>query len=164
MTYTLTTAVSAVIDRVLLMQAAIIATSTNEVKDWIHWEQEPPYWVNRPARLIRTDDAGGYYDLEMTMRLILAHISEVKTDYGDGTTPQARAWTYIPEVIAYFETYDRLNMPGQTELTYLAPQRLTISCNTGADIVSLPGQSNVSYKADFELTIPLLIMEQYGGN
>ena len=167
MTFPLTTAVDAVITRVLLMEAsAIVAltpSSVNEVKDWIHWEQQTPYFTNRISRLAETEADSGRYDLGITMRLIIAHIATVKTDYSDGETPQAKAWTYIPEILQYFETYHQLDPLGQAEVQYLDPIGLTISCNTGTDEVSLPGQTNTSLKADFELTIPLLIMSQRGG-
>ena len=156
---TLATQVSALIDRLVILEPlsiAAITANTYATPNWIATSQTWPYWTNRPSRLIRRQRRD-QYELGVIMRLNLSHISSatVGTD-----TVQDKAFQYIPETLAYFEAIrTTLAVGAYAEIAYLDSAGITISCPRGLDYFTNPylGKMEALY-IDFEMSVPFSLM------
>ncbi|MFA5608405.1 MAG: hypothetical protein WDA07_14750 [Leucobacter sp.] len=152
----LTTAVEDAIDRVLEMQKLAVPESTEAVKRWYH-VADPPYWVNAPGALGTPQGPrdATRYELTVMMRLVIGNAVDMARDETATANVQNKAWTWLPQVMRYFEKHRRLSPPGLAGLTYIAPQGATIRSMRQADLnrLQIPVAA-LLYTLDFELTIP----------
>jgi hypothetical protein len=155
--HTLTTAVDALIDRVVTLQPLAIAQVTaNTVADkmWFWNSPSAPFWGNRPGGL-REIRRGERWELTIISRLWLAHMASSTVGT---TTPQDLAWQYIPETLTYFDAVKTTLAPsGYAELNYLAPEGLTITCPRGMDYMDYMGTSYEAIYIEFVLVMPFLL-------
>lgn len=155
---TLTTAINAMIDRIVTLEPLSIAevtAGTFATKQWRYINAELPYWVNRPGALALTKRRD-IWTQNLTSSLIIAHIAvgTVGTN-----TPQELAWQYIPEVLRYFTAIRTTLAPsGFVELDYIAPEGLIITCPRGLDSLFLPQTRFETLYIDFEFIVPFMLV------
>ncbi|MFA7386082.1 MAG: hypothetical protein WCZ87_00320 [Thiohalobacteraceae bacterium] len=153
---TLVTAVDAVVERLLDMERLAVPEATGAYPRWYE-VGEPPYWLNVPLALgtpTGPEDVTRY-ELVAGMRLVLGNAVDVAHDAEAVANVQNKAWTWLPQVMRYFQTHRRMNPPGLPGLRFLAPEGVTIRQMRQPDLnqLRLPVAS-ILYALDFELTIP----------
>lgn len=159
MSDTLKTVALNVLERVLVMELLAVPDATAAFKRWIEFQQQPPFWVNRPGPVPSPSGADKMptYELSPTMRLVLAyHHDVIREDEVDGNI-QERAWDYQADVMAYFERYRRLDPPGHAPVAHLGHAPVTIDCPIGLDLKMLPLSRSVYLAMDFELVVPVTV-------
>jgi len=154
MTDLLTTAVSETITRVLAMEKLAVTASVGQSKEWIHWEQQVPYWTNRIGGFVT--DGQHQWTMTIIARLVLSHLSQATAG---STSPAEAVWGYVPNTLRYFNRYRDLKPPALTEIKYLAPQGITINARSGMDIFNIPGQTFTALYVDFSIEVPFLIYD-----
>jgi hypothetical protein len=157
MTSTLETTVGAVLDRLVEMERLAVPDAVNAVKHWYHWEPGAPYWTNQITGLTTPGDHR--WELKVSMYLIVGHASQAVA--GGALSIQDMACRYIPATLAYFVQYNQLNPPGLSDVLNLAPAGVRMACPQGLDALNLPGQTATFLCVEFELTVPLLIYEEF---
>jgi len=155
----LTTAVDALATRIVALEPLSIAEITSDVTAYNQWNyraQKYPHWTNRPTSLTELERSTQKWQLGMTARLNLAVIEAGAV----GTvTPQQQAWKYIPEVLMYFEAIQTtLAVGAYTEISYLAPEGITITCPAGMDYVFNPYTGLEALYIDFQISAPFSLM------
>lgn len=159
MTDTLETIASNVLERVLVMELLAVPDATAALSQWINFEPQPPFWLNRPGPVPSPSGADKMptYELSLIMRLALAyHHDVIREDDIDGNV-QERAWGYQVAVMAFFERYSRLDPPGHTPVAHLGREPVTIDCPIGLDLKMLPLSRSVYLAMDFELVVPVTV-------
>lgn len=162
MTTLLETAVAEIYPKVLQMEGLVIP-DTYASSEWIYQQQTVPYWINRISGL--TSPAKGKWDMEITMRLILAHISQANAGT---TTPQQDSWKFIPRVVDYFDTHRILefkytSIVGGEEVEtivltkYVDPIGVSIESPDGMDVFFDRYTKSTQVYAEFTLVVPISI-------
>jgi hypothetical protein len=160
MTDALVTAVDAVITRVLIMEALAVTDSVSESRRWVEFNQDWPYWVNRPGGLAGPTGPEDMpeYELTIIMRLVLAyHASAHREDEVSGNV-QDKAWEYEASVMRYFELNNLLNPSGYDPINWVG--RCSITCPIGLDLKILPLARDIFLAIDFNLTVPITIGQE----
>ena len=159
---TLTTAVTALIDRVVILEPLSIAeitAGTQASKQWALNSQTYPYWTNRCSRLQELDKARRAWEMGINARLTLAHIAAGQVNVSGTNTPQELAWQYVPEVLAYFDAIKTtLAVGAYAELSYLAPEGISIACQNGMDHAFNPYTGMEAFYIDFQISAPFMLL------
>jgi hypothetical protein len=154
MTHLLQTAVDGIIARLVLMEPLAVAavyTGTTATDQWLVTNATFPCWVNKSRGLRRVGDQK--WVLSVTARLWLAHIAQAT--YGSSTSPQANSFLAEAAVLGYFEDHWGLDVTGQTAVSYLAAERITITSPRGLDYVNAVQPAMEGLFIDFEIDVPI---------
>lgn len=150
----LTTAITNFMTRMVLLEPLSIAqvTANTPADDQWKWTaQTMPYWGNRPMGL-REMGRDGKWEFTLNARLWIAQSGGTMVET---TTPQNRAFQYIPECLRYFQTIRAdLAVGAYTALTMLAPEGIAITCPRGLDYTINPFGTTEAFYIDFIIVAP----------
>jgi hypothetical protein len=147
-------AVAEIYPRILRMEELVVP-DTYASPEWIYQQQKVPYWINRISGL--TSPEVRKWDIEVTMRLILSHISQANAG---SVTPQVDSWKFIPRIMDYFYTNKLLEfMDGttKTRTKYVDPIGISIESPDGMDVFFDRYTNSTQVFAEFALVVPISI-------
>ena len=159
---TLTAAVTALIDRIVVLEPLSIAevtSGTAATKQYLYKSQTYPYWSNRITRLSETDRGARKWELGISAYLHIAHIDARTVDISGTNTPQELAWLYIPEVLTYFDAIKTtLAVGAYAGLSYLAPEGITVTCQNGMDHAFNQYTGIEALYIEFQISAPFMLL------
>ena len=151
MATTLGTALTNVIDRVVLLERQAVTDAVNAVPYIMYAQETFPYWTNMPVDLLPKDSPrdAQKFDLSILMRLVIDHVTA-----GYEGQRQYKAWEYLGDVVFYFSQHPKLDLLGQAEVRYRDPLGAAIRPRSGLKVASTQGLPQ-QLCVEFDLIVPL---------